>query len=213
MKSVLCVLVIGFVFSGCSSLQRSQGSGYALRDEGGSTFERRPLRQQSPEVQRFAAEMGFSPHESLTHAQWRQLEDRRRLKALEARLSNSREKEQYSKILPWLADDAEKIEMLSIPSLEGRQAWINSKQIWRRSQQPPATVRSIIESGDIAVGMQMEYVRRAWGEPQTVEVSGNPAYKNERWRYDRFVSSQDGYRQEKRFVYFEGGRVVGWETE
>jgi len=29
----------------------------------------------------------------------------------------------------------------------------------------------------------------------------------------RYVATPDGYRSEKRYVYFESGKVVGWETE
>jgi hypothetical protein len=61
--------------------------------------------------------------------------------------------------------------------------------------------------------MPQDYVRRSWGEPVNVEISGNPIYKNERWKYQRQVSTAQGFRKETRFVYFEGGRVVGWETE
>lgn len=210
---IACVFLSGVLFSGCSLFQRSPQSGYALQENSQAGFEKRSIRQESLETQRHAAEMGFSPDETLTAEQWRQIENRRRLRALESRLDSPRERDQYSKILPWLASDEEKIELLSISTLEGRQAWINSKNIWKRAQHPPGNVKGLIETGDISVGMQMDYVRKAWGEPQNVEVSGNPAYKNERWRYVRFVSTPEGYKQEKRFVYFEGGRVVGWETE
>lgn len=136
-----------------------------------------------------------------------------RLQQLESKLETTREKQQYSKILPWFNSDEEKIEFLSLPNLDERQRWIQANKIWRRSQAPSAEVRSLIEGGDISVGMPMDYVKKSWGEPQNVEVSGNPIYKNERWRYSRYVSSQDGYRLEKRVVYFESGRVTGWETE
>lgn len=74
-------------------------------------------------------------------------------------------------------------------------------------------MKSLIETQDIAVGMPQDYVKRSWGDPMSVEVSGNPIYKNERWKYQKFVSAPEGYRKETRYVYFEGGRVVGWETE
>lgn len=205
--------LVAFTLWGCGSLQRSPESGYVLRDSQTSSYGGRTIRSESLETQKVAAEMGFAPDEILSPEQWRQIEERRRLRALESKMSSAREKEQYSKIVPWLANDAEKIELLSIPTLEGRQAWINSRNIWKRAQNPPPAVRNLIDSGDIAVGMQMEYVRKAWGEPQAIDVSGNPAFKNERWRYVRFISTPDGYRQERRYVYFEGGRVVGWETE
>ena len=198
----------------CSMFQRSPGSGYSHQESSSNQRPSSPsLRHENLDMQRRAAEMGYSPDEALTPEQQEQIEERRRLRALESRLESHREREQYSKILPWLNTDQEKIEFLSIGTLEGRQAWINSRNIWKRSQEPTEGVKGIIESGDIAVGMQMEYVKKAWGEPQTIEVSGHPSFKNEQWKYVRFVATPDGYRQEKRLVYFEGGRVVGWETK
>ena len=132
---------------------------------------------------------------------------------MERSLSSKKEREQYSKILPWLKNDEEKISFLSIPSIEGRQQWINRNNIWGRSQAPQEEMKELIETQDIAVGMPQDYVRRSWGEPLSVEVSGNPIYKNERWKYQRQVSTSQGFRKETRYVYFEGGRVVGWETE
>ncbi|MBX2988773.1 MAG: hypothetical protein KF802_12835 [Bdellovibrionaceae bacterium] len=141
------------------------------------------------------------------------LSDKERVRALENRLQSTREKEQYSKILPWLENDAEKIAFLSLPSMTERQDWINQNNLWRRSQSSQDRLRSVVDSGDISIGMPMDLVKKSWGDPQTVEASGNPLYKNERWRYMRYISSPDGYKQERRTVYFEGGRVVGWETE
>lgn len=193
--------------SACSSFQRSPRSGYAETAAGRAAGES----LSAADTHKLAAEMGYEG--DLSGDQLESIGKRRRLRQLENRLESNRERDQYSKVLPWLSGDDEKIELLSIPSLEGRQAWINSKNIWNRSKAPNQETRQLIETGDISVGMAMEHVRKAWGEPQGVDVSGNPIYKNERWRYVRYVSSSEGYRQEKRFVYFEGGRVVGWETE
>lgn len=200
-------LVFCLLLGACSSFQRSPRSGYADSPSQRAAGES----LSASDTHKIAAEMGYDG--TLSGEQLESVGKRRRLRQLENALESNREREQYSKVLPWLNGDDEKIELLSIPSLEGRQAWINSKQIWSRSKQPGSDTRQLIEAGDISVGMAMEHVKKAWGEPQSVDVSGNPIYKNERWRYVRYVSSPDGYRQEKRFVYFEGGRVVGWETE
>lgn len=135
------------------------------------------------------------------------------LRRLEGSLQTRREREQYSKVLPWLETDREKIDFLSLSSLEERQNWINKKEIWSRPNSSSSRFQNIIESGDISVGMAMDHVRRSWGEPTSVEVSGNPLYQNQRWAYVKQVSGPDGFRQEKRLIYFEGGRVVGWETQ
>ncbi len=139
--------------------------------------------------------------------------DRERVRVLERSLATSKMREQYARIVPWFKSDKERIEFLTITSVEERQIWINKKGIWNRSNLQPTEMKSLIETQDIAIGMPLEYVRKAWGEPQAIEFTGNPIYKNERWKYLRTVTLPDGFKPEKRYVYFEGGKVVGWETE
>lgn len=132
---------------------------------------------------------------------------------LEKNLKTQKEKEQYARILPWLKDENERVEFLNLSSTAARQKWIIEKNIWQRASTPTDGQKKLIQNGDIGLGMPMDYVKQAWGEPQAIEVSGNPAFRNERWRYVRQISTSDGFRQEKRFVYFENGRVAGWDTE
>ena len=134
------------------------------------------------------------------------------IRSLESKLTSKKEKEQYSKILPWLQNDQERIDFLQLTDLESRQKWIMDQKIWSRPKNVNSKLSDLAESGDIALGMPQELVRRSWGEPQIVEVSGNPAFKNERWKYMKHVSTPDGFKPEQRTVYFEGGKVVGWET-
>jgi hypothetical protein len=96
---------------------------------------------------------------------------------------------------------------------EARQEWLQEKEFSSRSNKAQASMQSVVESNDIALGMPQPLVMKSWGEPESVEVSGNPKLKNERWRYVRYVSTQDGFKPEKKIVYFEGGKVVGWEVE
>ncbi|WII73472.1 hypothetical protein QJS83_06260 [Bdellovibrio sp. 22V] len=204
--SVVSVLAI----SGCAQFQRSSGSGYR------SEVQYQDQNQRSSGYDRTtrqtAYELGKDPN-SLTSDDLDEIKTRQKVRELERTLSSKKEREQYSKVLPWLSSDEEKIQFLSIPSIEGRQQWINKQNIWSRSQAPQEEMKDLIENQDIAVGMPQEYVKRSWGEPTSVEVSGNPIYKNERWKYQRQISTSQGYRKETRYVYFEGGRVVGWETE
>ena len=58
--------------------------------------------------------------------------------------------------------------------------------------------------------MSKRAVQESWGEPERIEVAGNPTYGNERWKYSTYVSSTEGFNEEERMIYFEGGRVVGW---
>src|SRR5687768_15794326 len=120
LRFTLISLLSASFLLGCANIRRSDGSGYAVREDHGSSFKQRSIRNESLETQKFAAEMGFAPDENLTAEQWRQIENRRRLRALESRMDSAREKEQYSKVLPWLGSDEEKIQLLSIPTLEGR---------------------------------------------------------------------------------------------
>ncbi|WP_413288730.1 hypothetical protein [Bdellovibrio sp. HCB337] len=199
--------------AGCAVFNRSVESGYASRtpkvvNAYSSTETPRP----ESDSTRTAYELGFDPN-NMSGDELQQVQQRQQLRDLEKGLRSRQEKEQYSKVLPWLQTDEEKIAMLSIPSLEGRQNWINRNGVWGRARVPATRMKELIDSQDIAVGMPMEYVRRAWGDPLSIETSGNPVYRNERWRYTRNVPGSDGFHQQKRFVYFEGGRVVGWDTE
>lgn len=164
------------------------------------------------EMQKYAYELGLDPKNILTDADHIIIEKRRKVRNLERSLDSQKERLNYSKVLPWLENDDEKINYLSIPSIEGRQAWVNKNKIWLRNKNLK-DFESAVETQDIVLGMPADFVKRSWGEPDAIENSGNPIYKNERWKYLKQVSTPNGYRQEKRFVYLEGGRVVGWETE
>jgi hypothetical protein len=164
------------------------------------------------EMQKYAYELGLNPKADLKEEEKKQILDRKKLRELERALDSQKERLQYSKVLPWLKNDQEKIEVLSIPSVEGRQVWINKNKIWSRAKDLK-NFDDVVEAQDIALGMPADYVKKSWGDPDNIEISGNPIYKNERWQYNRQVSTPLGYKQEKRLVYFEGGRVVGWETE
>lgn len=196
----------------CTVLQRSQQSGYAGAQRPTSSISNREDAN-SLEHRRVAYELGLDPNSALSEDQLQAIDDRRRLRILERQIETQKEKEQYSKILPWLKSDKERIDFLTIPTIEGRQAWIQQNGIWQRSKAPSTTIKQIIDDGDIALGMPQEFVRKAWGEPQEKQVSGNPIYKNEKWKYTRYIASGDGFKKEVRLVYFEGGKVVGWETE
>lgn len=164
------------------------------------------------ELQKYAYEIGLDPQKELTTEELIAIEKRKKVRHLERTLDSQKVRISYSKVLPWLLDDDEKLEYLSIPSIEGRQSWINKNKIWQRAQNLK-DYSEVVDNLDIAAGMPADYVKKAWGEPDSIEHSGNPIYKNERWKYLKQVSTPNGYRQEKRYVYFEGGRVVGWETE
>lgn len=209
MPVLFLFVFVALGLSGCAQFQRSAGSGY----RGAPTYSDSSERPQFDRSTRQTAyELGKDPS-NLTADDMEEIQKRQKVRELERTLSSKKVREQYSKVLPWLKNDEEKINFLNIPSIEGRQQWINKNNLWGRSQAPQEEMKELIETQDIAVGMPQDYVRRSWGDPLSIEVSGNPIYKNERWKYQRQVSTAQGFRKETRFVYFEGGRVVGWETE
>jgi hypothetical protein len=207
-------LILGFLILGaCAQFNRSVQSGYASRTpKVVNVYSASESPRSESDDSKTAYELGFNPS-NMSSEEMQQVQERKQLQELEKAMRSKQEKEQYSKVLPWLKEDKEKIELLKVPSVEGRQAWINRNNIWSRARVPVTRMKELIDSQDISVGMPMEYVRRAWGDPIAVETSGNPLYKNERWKYHRNVPGSDGFHQQKRFVYFEGGRVVGWDTE
>lgn len=205
-------LVPFLAFTACAHLQRSTGSGYSGYEDGLPYADSKPRPHYDRETAKTAYELGKDPN-SLSAYDLSLIQDRKKVRDLEKTLGSKKEREQYSKVLPWLKNDDEKMAFLSIPSVEGRQQWMNKEKIWSRALAPQQEMKELIETQDIAVGMPQDYVRKSWGDPTSVEVSGNPIYKNERWKYQRQVSTAQGFRQETRLVYFEAGRVVGWETE
>lgn len=72
-------------------------------------------------------------------------------------------------------------------------------------------IRSAIETRDVTLGMKPNQVRSAWGTPMDVQVAGHPDSGNQRWIYSEGLSLRYGT-QPIRIVYFEDGKVAGWET-
>jgi len=182
----------------CQSMERSTESGYQDR----STQQTRS--GWNPSTKTSTAE---------TAAPNSDLNDRMRLKQLETQLSTRRELEQYSKALPLFSDIREKISFLSAGGFSERQTWLNQNEFSSRASKIQKELGPIAEAQDIAVGMPENLVRKAWGEPSAIEVAGLPEFRNQKWRYGKFVSSQDGFRPEQKIVYFESGKVVGWEVK
>ena len=65
--------------------------------------------------------------------------------------------------------------------------------------------------GSLILGMTMEEVVNTWGRPHEIEVAGQSDLQNERWRYST-TAVRDWHLRPERVVYFEKGRVVGWEA-
>ena len=164
------------------------------------------------DLKKYAFELGFNPDNELSDEERSQILSRYKVRALERTLDSDKERQHYSKVLPYLLSDQEKVDYLSYPTIEGRQAWVIRNKIWSRAKSDKDFL-DVVDSQDLTLGMNQELVRKSWGEPESVEHSGNPIYKNEKWRYVRDVPSPNRHKRERRYVFFEGGRVVGWETE
>lgn len=65
-------------------------------------------------------------------------------------------------------------------------------------------------ASDLYLGMRMDDVRQNWGEPRRVDTAGHWGSGNQRWVYSPPPSLR-GF-QSERVIYFEEGRVAGWET-
>lgn len=55
------------------------------------------------------------------------------------------------------------------------------------------------------MGMSKDDVINSWGRPSRVDIAGNPANQNERWAFYGNGAV--------RYIYFEGGRVEGWNVQ
>lgn len=198
-KNIFCIFTYElFVFSliciisSCGIIERHPESGYGAY----STKSNSVKRTQS------------QPPASATN-----LDNKTRLKKLENAIATKKELEQYSRVLPYLKDEDERIEFLALGDYEAKQKYLKDANINSRTIKSQDDYRELVEAQDIGIGMTQNLVRKSWGEPDNIEVSGNPLFRNERWKYNKYVSTPDGYKPEKKIVYFEGGRVVGWEVE
>ena len=130
------------------------------------------------------------------------------LMAQEAKLSN----QDYQKYLAdskYLEHISEKLYYLNLPKDE-RSIYVRSKVpqgpvVGVRKKLSEMFVLKNIEQKEIYVGMEKDLVIDSLGRPGRVEVAGNPRYENERWAYVETNTV--------RFVYFEGGKVIGWALE
>ena len=72
-------------------------------------------------------------------------------------------------------------------------------------------VTRAIQNQDIVPGMSQQDVVSAWGHPRDIEVAGDGTHGNERWVYYSGNSNHYGV-SKTRVIYFENGRVAGWES-
>ncbi len=200
---ILFTLTIAVLFSGCATFERSGPSGYAFRD---SEMRQATVDSDRRQYERESAQSELGGLSSENALAYRQM-----VKRQEKTLEGKSEREQYYKAKPYLKTDADRLQFLRTES-GSRDRYLNAKGINGDQITHPPEMQSLVEQNDIGAGMTKQAVKEAWGAPDDIEVAGNPLYGNEKWKYQEQVTSHDGYMTERRTVYFESGRVVGWET-
>lgn len=201
---ILFTFSVLMLLGGCTSFERSHGSGYALR---ASETRQVTVESDRRKYERESAQSelgGLSSEGALAY--------RQALRRYEKKLEGKSEREQYYKAKPYLKSDAERMQFLKIDSTSARDRYLNAKGLNGDQITHPPEMQELIEQSDIGAGMTRQAVKEAWGAPDDIEVAGNPMYGNEKWKYQEQVTSREGYMTERRTVYFESGRVVGWET-
>ena len=150
-----------------------------------------------------------TPEYGSTNPEWK--EQKRIKKELAKKLSSLSEEQQiwFERNDHLFKSESQKIYFLSLSEAE-REDYLYGLQMNtpnRRVGRKPASLfrYSPRRSRIIARGMQKEDVVSMWGNPHRVDVAGDPELENERW-----VFYEAG---EKRYVYFERGRVEGWVTD
>ena len=141
------------------------------------------------------------------------------LKREKAFLENKLDEAEYQKYLgikAKLGDVSHQIYYLRLSSLE-RDEYLDSRGIdhqYIRTKNMREVANSFNQSGsaylgrsiasarDVSLGMGQNDVLQNWGQPDHREVAGDPRYGNERWSYRR--------NGEVKYIYFENGRVQGW---
>lgn len=205
------LLVFGFLgLSACASFGRDPRTGYGGDGEISAQTEDLYRQKQMDVINEAREELGLQGR-PLSDNERLAIETRVKLKRAESRISTKREKKQYYGLRSSLKGDRERLAFLSLPTFEARERWAQSRGIGNGDEKHSDEVAQIIEANDISLGMSQKSVMESWGDPDAVETAGNPLYGYERWRYNRYVSGNEGYQKEVRVVYFEGGRVVGWE--
>lgn len=194
---ILMRFSLPLLLTGCSILQRHPESGYADDSKGRSGWKK----------------IGSSQNSFVQETRFNETTQRLKLKILENSLSTRQELEQYTKALPLLKDDQEKLDFLEAGGFEEKQRWLKDEGVYERNASNKGELDKVAESQDIALGMNEQLVVRAWGEPDGIEASGQARFRNQKWRYVKQIATTDGFFTEKRYVYFEGGRVIGWEKE
>lgn len=205
------LILLSFGLTACSTFERNTRSGYGSDYSDSSPTQTFYQDRRALERERTQQELNLPDNRELSDEERDGLQRRIALHRLENRLGSKKEKAQYYKFKGFLKSDNERIYFLTLPNFESRQRWVTAKGINPDSTNFDDDMQKLIENNDISMGMSKKAVSESWGDPDIVEVSGDPVYGNERWKYKKTISTSNGYSDEIRAVYFDAGRVIGWE--
>lgn len=212
--TTVMILTIGPNLVGCSAFQRHPDSGYYLGESGDSSLSGDSNLSDSrfqQELTTAGNELGLTGNQKLDQKTQTALIRRIQLHRLEGRIRSHLDREIYYQFKPYFADDQQRIEFLQLPNSKAQGRWLK-KRNWELNEikYSAAEIRAVQEN-DILLGMAKEAVRDSWGEPDEIKTAGQSMYGNEQWIYLAFVPTPDGFKPESRIVYFESGRVAGWQ--
>lgn len=211
---IICQLLGILTFcliTACAQLERRRDF-EAMNPSSGKANKSRYSDKAKYDESQLKEEFGWQDLYLLSDDQQKSLDLRRELRAQESRLVTQSEKAQYYRLKGQLKDDRERIEFLSQPGLGAREQWASNRGYLSDEEGFSDELADLIEKKDISLKMPQKAVLESWGDPEAIEVAGNPIFGFERWRYTRFESSDQGFKRVERLVYFESGVVVGWET-
>lgn len=211
-KLLFAAIPLSLGLTACSLFQRSDISGYAESGNNPSSAQEFYRIRQAKAFTAAKEELGIQSERELSEDEFQAVQARVELNRLEKGLNSSPEKKQYYALKPYFNNDLERIYFLRLPTREIRERWAARKGLTTNETAFDPGIMELIEKNDVARGMSRGAVRQSWGEPDFIEVAGKDLYGNERWRYTKLVSTEDGYKSETRIIFFEAGRVVGWET-
>jgi hypothetical protein len=212
MKFLFLLMIVGFV--GCAQLfpyrsfeEEMNASSDGVYDAGTDFYtvggDQGRTDRTTDEI---AARTPHSPNEIELNRQKKslQVELMQKEKAL-----SEQEYREYAQAKSFLGDTSERIYYLDLPQNERSYYLLNRRSLGKDESQgrlESSRMRNEIlnsfEMPEIYLGMDKDMVVRSWGEPDRVDVAGDPRHENERWQFYRNGKLQ--------YIYFERGKIQGW---
>ncbi len=124
---------------------------------------------------------------------------------------DAQEKSLYERFKGRLGSKSDRIFFLDLNPRERREYLVEMGLIRQKAKYSRGRSIASMAFGDmsletpIQLGMTKGDVEMSWGSPARVEYAGNPSNQNERWSFWRNGKAN--------YIYFESGRVSGWELQ